>query len=96
MIDVPLSTLAARATKLARLLCDELELNARVTEAQSFVGGGSAPLHPLETVLVAVSAPFPAPYHSEAGWRRPCGKAKLPSSRACRRERCSSTCGRSP
>jgi L-seryl-tRNA(Ser) seleniumtransferase len=68
MIDVPLSTLAARATKLARLLYDELELNAKVTEAQSFIGGGSAPLHPLQTVLVAVSAPFPAPYDSEAGW----------------------------
>jgi len=68
MIEVPLSTLTTRATKLARLLCDELELNARVTEAQSFIGGGSAPLHLLETMAVAVSSPFPATFDSEAGW----------------------------
>jgi L-seryl-tRNA(Ser) seleniumtransferase len=68
MIETPLSTLTARATKLARLLCDELELNARVTEAQSYIGGGSAPLHPLQSVSVAVSPPFPAPFDSDAGW----------------------------
>jgi len=70
MIDVPLSTLAARAAKLARLLCEELELNATVKEAQSFIGGGSTPLHPLQSVSVAVSAPFPAPHHSEESWAR--------------------------
>ncbi len=78
MIDIPLSTLAGRATKLARLLRDELELNAGVTEAQSFVGGGSAPLHPLETMAVAVSAPFPAPYDSEAGWARALRQGETP------------------
>jgi len=70
MIDATLSTLAARATKLARLLCDELGLNATVAEGASYIGGGSAPFHPLESVLVAVSAPFPVRYGSEAGWAR--------------------------
>ncbi len=68
MIDAPLSTLRARTTKLTQLLCEELALNASITEAQSYIGGGSAPLHPLQTVLVAVSAPFPARFGSEAGW----------------------------
>jgi L-seryl-tRNA(Ser) seleniumtransferase len=68
MIDLPVSTLAARATKLAHRLRDELKLNANVNEGLSYIGGGSAPLHPLETVLVAVSAPFPGADGSEGGW----------------------------
>jgi L-seryl-tRNA(Ser) seleniumtransferase len=68
MIDLPLTRLAARAAKMARLLRDELGLKASVIEAQSYIGGGSAPLHPLETMLIAVSAPFPTRDGSEASW----------------------------
>jgi L-seryl-tRNA(Ser) seleniumtransferase len=70
MIDAPLSTLRARATKLSQLLCGELGLNASVMEAHSYIGGGSAPVHPLKSVLIAVSAPFPGANGSEGEWAR--------------------------
>ena len=42
-------------------------LNAAAVPADSYLGGGSAPVQPIPTVAVAISPPFPAPHDSEAG-----------------------------
>ena len=39
----------------------------RVVAADSFLGGGSAPIQPIPTAAVAISPPFPPPNQSEAG-----------------------------
>jgi L-seryl-tRNA(Ser) seleniumtransferase len=66
MIAVPLSHLTARAEQLAAALRAELGLSAAVIPGESFIGGGSVPIHPIPTAVVAVAPPFPAPHESEA------------------------------
>ncbi|MFI5456646.1 MAG: L-seryl-tRNA(Sec) selenium transferase [Isosphaerales bacterium] len=66
MISTPVSKLSARAHSLAKVMRDELGLGAAVVPADSFLGGGSAPIHPIATAAVGISAPFPAPLDSEA------------------------------
>jgi L-seryl-tRNA(Ser) seleniumtransferase len=66
MISAPLSTLQARAAALAETLRQVVRLNATVVPADSFIGGGSAPVSSLATAAVAVAPPFPEPHHSEA------------------------------
>ena len=58
MLATPLDSLRERATKLAAIFCRELGLNAAAVPAESYLGGGSAPVHPIPTVVVAVSPPF--------------------------------------
>ena len=59
MIAAPLSELSARAEKLAAAFRSELGLNAVAMAAESYLGGGSAPVQPIPTVVVAISPPFP-------------------------------------
>jgi L-seryl-tRNA(Ser) seleniumtransferase len=66
MIRLPVAKLEARAKNLARLLREKLGLDASVIEAESYIGGGSAPLHPLATLAVAIAPPFPSHLGSEA------------------------------
>jgi len=70
MITTPISTLAIRAEKLVAVLRDELGLSAAVVPADSFIGGGSAPIHPIPTAAVGISPPFPAHHDSEAALAR--------------------------
>jgi L-seryl-tRNA(Ser) seleniumtransferase len=72
MIVAPLALLKARAETLAAVFRDEFGLNAVVMPSESFVGGGSAPVLPIPTAVVAVSPPFPAPRDSgsEAEWAK--------------------------
>jgi L-seryl-tRNA(Ser) seleniumtransferase len=67
MIATPSSSLAARAETLAAEFRSRLGLNAQAVQAESYLGGGSAPVHPLPTMAVAISPPFPAEHGSEAG-----------------------------
>ena len=39
----------------------------QVVNADSFLGGGSAPIQPIPTAAIAISPPFPSPHESEAG-----------------------------
>jgi L-seryl-tRNA(Ser) seleniumtransferase len=66
MISTPVSALRTRAQALAGALRHELHLNATVVPAESFIGGGSAPVHPIPTAAMAVSPPFPLPHQSAA------------------------------
>jgi L-seryl-tRNA(Ser) seleniumtransferase len=66
MVSAPVSKLSARASSLAKVLCDELGLGAAVVAAESFLGGGSAPIQPIPTAAVAISPPYPAHIDSEA------------------------------
>jgi L-seryl-tRNA(Ser) seleniumtransferase len=66
MIAAPVSTISARAAALAKVLRDELGLDAKVVPAESFTGGGSAPSHPIPTTAVAIAPPLPAHLDSEA------------------------------
>ena len=59
MIATPLEALSDRAARLAAVFRAELGLNAAVVPAESYLGGGSAPVQPIPTVAVAVSPPFP-------------------------------------
>jgi L-seryl-tRNA(Ser) seleniumtransferase len=70
MIATPVSTLAGRAEKLSEALRAQLGLNAAAVPAESYAGGGSAPVCPLPTVAVAVSPPFPTQHGSEASLAR--------------------------
>jgi L-seryl-tRNA(Ser) seleniumtransferase len=67
MAGVPVEVLSARAGVLARALCDRLGYRAAVVQSDSFLGGGSAPIQPIPSAAIAISAPFPAPHESEAG-----------------------------
>ena len=60
----------ARRASSRRPFAIELGLNAAVVPAESYLGGGSAPVQPIPTVAVAVSPPFPTPHDSEAGLAR--------------------------
>jgi L-seryl-tRNA(Ser) seleniumtransferase len=70
MITSPLRDLTARAESLAAAFRAELGLNAAVLTSESFIGGGSVPIRPISTAVVAVSPPFPTPFdpESEADW----------------------------
>jgi L-seryl-tRNA(Ser) seleniumtransferase len=68
MIATPLSLVAARAERLATALRLELGLNAAVVPGESFIGGGSVPIQPIPTAVVAVAPPFPTAHQSEAAW----------------------------
>jgi L-seryl-tRNA(Ser) seleniumtransferase len=70
MLATPLDALRERATKLAAIFRSELGLNAAAVPADSFLGGGSAPLLPIPTVVVAVSPPFPISRDSESEMAR--------------------------
>jgi L-seryl-tRNA(Ser) seleniumtransferase len=70
MISAPLSSVRGRAEALAGALRLEPGLNATVVPAESFIGGGSAPVNPIPTAAVAISPPFPAPYDSDAALAR--------------------------
>ncbi|MGC8643085.1 MAG: L-seryl-tRNA(Sec) selenium transferase [Isosphaeraceae bacterium] len=70
MLSLSLPDLAARAERFATSLRDELNLDARVTESESFIGGGSAPVQPIPSVVVQVYPPYPAPFDSEAAWAK--------------------------
>jgi L-seryl-tRNA(Ser) seleniumtransferase len=67
MVAAPVAALSERATRLAIVLRDELGLNAAVVAGESYMGGGSAPVHPIPTAAVVVSPPFPIHICSEAG-----------------------------
>jgi L-seryl-tRNA(Ser) seleniumtransferase len=70
MIAAPLAGLRARAESLADVLRSDLGLNASAVASQAFIGGGSAPIHAIDSAAVAVSPPFPIPHRedSEAAW----------------------------
>ena len=72
MITRPLRDLSARAETLAAAFRTDLGLNAAVLTSESFIGGGSVPIRPISTAVVAVSPPFPTPFdpESEAEWAR--------------------------
>jgi L-seryl-tRNA(Ser) seleniumtransferase len=78
MIAAPVCELKARAMKLATAFRLELGLNAEAVPADSYLGGGSAPVQPISTVVVAVSPPFPCQHDSEAGFARALRQAKPP------------------
>jgi L-seryl-tRNA(Ser) seleniumtransferase len=67
MAGVPVEVLLARAAGLAQVLRDRLGYCAAVVRSESFLGGGSAPIQPIPSAAIAISAPFPAPHESEAG-----------------------------
>src|SRR5262249_45917445 len=66
MIVAPLSELTARAEAMAGCLRSELGLNASAVASEAYIGGGSAPIHAVPSVSVAVSPPFPIPSHKES------------------------------
>jgi L-seryl-tRNA(Ser) seleniumtransferase len=66
MLAAPLDALRERATKLAAIFRSELGLNAAAVPADSYLGGGSAPVQPIPSVAVAVSPPFPVGRGSES------------------------------
>ncbi len=70
MISIPVSDLAARADSLAAIVRSELGLNASAVASEAFIGGGSAPIHPVASAAVAIAPPFPVPGRegSEAAW----------------------------
>jgi L-seryl-tRNA(Ser) seleniumtransferase len=61
MIGVSLSELKARAESLAAIMRSEIGLNATAVPSEAFIGGGSAPIHPVASAAVAVAPPFPIP-----------------------------------
>jgi L-seryl-tRNA(Ser) seleniumtransferase len=67
MIATPLEDLTARATRLAAALSAQSGLNASVVPGESYLGGGSAPFHPIPSMVVAIRPPFSSPIESEAG-----------------------------
>jgi L-seryl-tRNA(Ser) seleniumtransferase len=70
MITMPVSELERRARALATALRDELGFRAAVVPAESFIGGGSAPVLPIPTAAVAISPPFPTSHGSEEALAR--------------------------
>ena len=70
MIATPVAALSQRATRTRRqLFAIELGYHAAVVPAESFLGGGSAPIQPIPTAAVAISPPFPAPHEFGSGPR---------------------------
>ncbi len=72
MIAAPLPHLKARAERLATAFREEFGLNASAVASESFIGGGSVPVLPIPTVVVAVAPPFPTARDSgsEAEWAK--------------------------
>ncbi len=70
MLSMPLARLEARARRLVEVLRGELRLNASVVNSESFIGGGSVPVHPMPTVAVSVGPPVPTAHDSEGAWAR--------------------------
>jgi L-seryl-tRNA(Ser) seleniumtransferase len=68
MIKIPVAELMLRAESLADALRQQCGWNAVAAESESFIGGGSAPIHPVKTAVVAVSPPFPAASDTVASW----------------------------
>jgi L-seryl-tRNA(Ser) seleniumtransferase len=66
MIGAAVTTLFERATTLAEVFRAELGLCAAAVAAESYLGGGAAPVQPIPTAVVAVSPPFPTHLGSEA------------------------------
>jgi L-seryl-tRNA(Ser) seleniumtransferase len=66
MIWAPVSVLSERAASLAGSLSVDPGYHAAVVSAESYLGGGSAPIQPIPTAAIAISPPFPAPFTSEA------------------------------
>jgi L-seryl-tRNA(Ser) seleniumtransferase len=69
-LNTPLTTLLARAERLAETFGKSLGLNASVVEATAFLGGGSVPAEPIPTAAVRVGPPFPPPAATEGDWAR--------------------------
>jgi L-seryl-tRNA(Ser) seleniumtransferase len=72
MIATPLPALTVRAEALAAAFRDRLGLLATATTSESSIGGGSLPVRPIPTAVIAVSPPFPTPTGpvSESDWSR--------------------------
>jgi L-seryl-tRNA(Ser) seleniumtransferase len=70
MIAAPLPGLRDRAASLAEVLRSEMGVNATAVASEAFIGGGSVPIHAIESAAVAVAPPFPIPGQegSEAAW----------------------------
>jgi L-seryl-tRNA(Ser) seleniumtransferase len=66
MVALSVAKLRERASALARLLRDELGLDAAVVAADSFTGGGSAPVQPIPTAALALAPPYAAGLATEA------------------------------
>ncbi len=77
MAGIPVEVLSARADALARNL-GRLGYRATVVPSNSCLGGGSAPIEPIPSSAVAISAPFPAPHESEAGLAMALRRGDLP------------------
>jgi L-seryl-tRNA(Ser) seleniumtransferase len=67
MVAAPLEVLSERASAVAGKLRDRFGYQAQVVQAESFLGGGSAPFQPIPTAAIAISPPYPPPHQSEAG-----------------------------
>src|SRR5262249_46763506 len=70
MLATPVAKLSTRAHALASVLRAELHLTATVVPADSFTGGGSAPVQPIPTAAVALAPPFANHLTSEAALAR--------------------------
>ena len=68
MVSAPLARLAARAERIAALFRVDCALVAEVVEAESYLGGGSAPVRPIPTMAIAISPPFPGESSSATGF----------------------------
>jgi L-seryl-tRNA(Ser) seleniumtransferase len=78
MIATPLPLLTARAERLATILRTELGVSAKVEPGESFLGGGSVPIQPIPSSVVAVAPPFPGEHPSEAAWAQALRRGDLP------------------
>jgi L-seryl-tRNA(Ser) seleniumtransferase len=67
MVAAPVEVLTQRAVTIAGLLSSRFGYRAQVVQADSFLGGGSAPIQPIPTAAIAISPPYPPPHQSEAG-----------------------------
>ena len=70
MITTPVAKLSERARSLAAILRNELGLSADVVPAESFLGGGSAPIQPIPSSAIGISPPFPIIHGSEGALAR--------------------------
>ena len=67
MIATPVSSAVGTCRRSSRRSsAPSSGLNAAAVPAESYLGGGSAPVQPIPSVAVAVSPPFPARHDSEA------------------------------
>ncbi len=59
MIATPASELESRARALASRLSAEWGLLASAVASEAYIGGGSAPILPIESAAIAIAPPFP-------------------------------------